>query len=269
MSTTIHSTAIVDSKAELADGVTVGPYSIIGPDVSIGKGTNVASHVVIEGRTSVGEQCEIFQFASIGSIPQDLKYRGEPSTLTIGNKNKIREYVTMQPGTEGGRMTTSVGDGNLFMANSHVGHDSEVGNGNILANSVALAGHVTLQDYVIIGGLAGIHQFVRIGSHAFLGAGSMVGHDIPPFCFGQGDRCHLRGINLVGLQRANFPAEDVSAIKKAYRHLFGSVGGASQKIETLSAELSSNQAVKRLTSFVLESDRGVAQPLRNVSSGDS
>lgn len=268
MATHIHSTAIVDPKANLAENVEVGAYSIIGPDVTIGSGTRVAPHVMIEGRTTIGANCELFQFSSIGAKPQDLKYHGEPSTLTIGDKNIIREYVTLQPGTEGGGMTTTIGDGNLFMANSHVGHDCDVGNGNILSNSVALAGHVTVEDSVILGGLVGVHQFVRLGSHSFLGAGSMVGHDIPPYCFGQGDRCHLRGINLIGLQRAKLCAEDVTAIKKAYRHLFGSTGGAVQKIDSLPEEIASNSAIQHFTTFIRESERGVAQPLRNVGRSD-
>lgn len=269
MSIEIHPTAIVDAKAELGSGVSVGPYSIIGPEVVIGENTKVGPHVVIEGKTTIGRGCEIFQFSSIGAKPQDLKYRGEPSTLTIGDKNLIREFVTLQPGTAGGRMTTTIGDGNLFMANSHVGHDSLVGNGNILANSVGLAGHVTLHNNVIIGGLAGIHQFVRVGSHAFISAGSMVGQDIPPYCFGQGDRCHLRGINLVGLQRAQFSDEEISAIKKVYRHLFGSAGSAVQRIASLPESLASFPAVQRMVQFISESERGVTQPLRSVASSDS
>lgn len=269
MSTEIHPTAVIDASAELAADVSVGPFSVIGPNVQIGRGTRVGSHVVIEGHTSIGERCEIFQFASVGARPQDLKYRGEPSTLIIGNGNVIREYVTLQPGTEGGKMTTTIGEGNLFMACSHVGHDCVVGDRNILANSVALAGHVTIHNNVILGGMVGVHQFVRIGNHAFLGGGSMVGQDIAPYCFGQGDRCHLRGVNLVGLQRAGMSSEEVTAIKKAYRHFFSVPGGVTGKLNTLPQELAELPVVEVMTKFIRESERGLAQPHRNVSQGDS
>ena len=268
MSDTIHSTAIIDSTVELSADVSVGPYSIISGNVKIGRGTKVGPHVVIEGNTTIGEECEIFQFASIGAKPQDLKFQGEPSTLVIGSGNKIREYVTLQPGTKGGIMTTEIGDNNLFMANSHVGHDCRIGNRNIFANSVALAGHVTVFDGAIVGGLAGIHQFVRVGSYSFLSAGSKVGQDIPPYCFGQGDRCYLRGVNVVGLQRNGFSPEEVTAIKKSYRLLFGSVGGLEEKINGLPSELSDQKVIQDMIDFIKDSERGVAQPLRSVSSTD-
>ena len=195
-----------------------------------------------------------------------MKYDGEPSTLVIGSGNKIREFVTLQPGTASGRMTTTIGDNNLFMANCHVGHDCSVGSNNIFANSAGLAGHVTIHDNVILGGLVGIHQFVRIGNNAFLSAGSMVGKDIPPFCFAQGDRCYLRGLNLVGLQRAGFSPDDVSAIKKAYRHLFSSVGNLAKKVESLPKELTSAKPVEVMLEFLAGSERGVTLPARGGTS---
>lgn len=256
----IHSTAIVSEEAQIADGVEIGPYSIIGKNVRIGTGTKVHSHVVIEGLTTIGEGNEIFPFACLGTAPQDLKFNGEPSTLIIGDKNKIREYVTIQPGTKHGHMKTVVGSGNLFMANCHVGHDCIVGNSNIFANSVAIAGHVTVENNVIVGGMAGVHQFARLGSLAFISAGSMVGLDVPPFTLAQGDRCSLRGLNLIGLQRAGFNAEDISSIKKTYRHLFITVGHLKEKIETLPKDVMSNDKVEHFLSFIGSSTRGITMP---------
>src|SRR5215472_18749959 len=174
-----HKTALVDAKAELDSSVEVGPYSIIGPGVKIGKESKLQSHVVIQGRTTVGEGNIFFPFASVGSIPQDLKYKGEASELNIGDHNTIREYVSLNPGTTGGGMVTRVGDHNLLMMYCHIAHDCLLGNWNIIANGATLGGHVVIEDYVIVGGLAGIHQFVKVGAGAILGAGSMVSKEIP------------------------------------------------------------------------------------------
>ncbi|MCL4139356.1 UNVERIFIED_CONTAM: hypothetical protein GTU68_039304, partial [Idotea baltica] len=200
----IHSTAIIHEGASLGEGTEVGPYSVIGSKVKLGKNNIIKSHVVIEGNTEIGDENTFFQFASVGAAPQDLKFHGEDSKLIIGNKNTIREYVTLQPGTEGGGMLTSIGDQNLFMASSHVGHDCKVGNANVIANSVALAGHVTIHDFVIMGGLSAVHQFVRIGDSSMISGGSMVIKDIPPFSIAQGDRASLVGINKIGLERRGF-----------------------------------------------------------------
>ena len=207
MSDCIHPTAIIDPAAEIGPEVEIGPYSVIGPHVQLGSQCRIGPHVVIEGHTTLGEQCQISQFASLGAPPQDLKYKGEPSTLVIGRRNVIREYVTLQPGTASGHMTTTIGDENLFMASSHVAHDGIVGNRNVFANSVALGGHVTIGNSVILGGLVGIHQFVRIGDFAFISGGTLVGEDVPPYCFGQfgqTPRGALRGVNTIGLKRAGF-----------------------------------------------------------------
>jgi UDP-N-acetylglucosamine acyltransferase len=260
----IHPTAIIDPSAELGSEVQVGAYSIIGPNVKIASRSWIGPHVVIEGYTTLGEECEVFQFASVGAKPQDLKFKNEPSTLVIGSKNKIREYVTIQPGTSGGNMTTIIGDNNLFMANSHIGHDCVVGNNNILSNSVALAGHVTLENNVILGGLTGVHQFVRIGSYAFLGAGSMVSLEIPPYCIGQGDRCHLRGVNVVGMERSGFTPEEISAVRKTYRHLFSTTGHLQQKIEALPSELTNLSAVKVMLDFITSTSRGISSPAKEL-----
>ncbi len=263
MSCDIHETAIVDPAAELGAEVQIGPYSIIGPHVKLGDRCWVGPHAVVEGRTTIGAESKVFQFASVGAKPQDLKFNDEPSTLVIGQKNIIREFVTLQPGTEHGHMTTVIGDGNLFMANSHVGHDCRVGNYNVFANSVALAGHVTIDNNVILGGIVGIHQFVRIGSFVMLSGGSMVGHDIPPYCIGQGDRCFLRGVNTIGLQRAGFTDEEISAVKKTYRLLFSSVGGLAEKIAGLPEELRSMDKIAHMLEFIKNSERGVCSPARN------
>ncbi len=264
----IHPTAIVSDGARIGDSVQIGPYSIIGPHVSLGANTKIHSHVVIDGHTTIGADNEIFPFACIGTAPQDLKYSGEPSTVTIGDRNKIRESVTIQPGTSHGLMRTIVGSGNLFMANSHVGHDCTVGDNNVFANSVGLAGHVTVEDNVILGGMAGVHQFCRLGSLSFISGGAMVGLDIPPFTFAQGDRCSIRGLNLVGLQRAGFTADDISAIKKAYRHLFSTVGHLKEKLGSLPEEVSSNLRVAQMLNFISDTGRGITMPSRSKLSGD-
>jgi UDP-N-acetylglucosamine acyltransferase len=216
----IHPTAIIADGAVIGEGTTIGAYSIIGPRVVLGRNNKVAPHVVIEGITTIGDENAVFQFASVGAAPQDLKYKGEPSELRIGNRNIIRECVTLQPGTEGGGMLTSIGDQNLFMANTHVGHDSHVGNRCVVANGAALAGHVTVADGVIIGGLSGIHQFVKLGNVAMIGAGAMVAQDIPPYCMAQGDRASIQGLNRVGLERNGGTREDLAILREVYRVVF-------------------------------------------------
>ena len=261
--TLIHPTAIVAKGAELEEGAQVGPYSVIGPNVKVGAGTWVGSHVVIEGHTQIGRDCRIFQFASIGSAPQDLKYKGEPTLLVIGNANIIREYVTIQPGTVQGGGKTVVGNGNLFMACSHVGHDCILGNQNIFANNVGLSGHVEIHDRVVIGGMVGVHQFCRIGSNAMLSGGTMVGQDIPPYCNAQGDRAKLRGLNTVGMQRSGFSKEQVAEVRKAYRHVFLGTGSLSEKLETLPADLKILPHVTLMLDFIKASKRGICSPVKS------
>lgn len=265
----IHGSAVISDGAEIEEGVSIGPFSVIGPNVKIGKGTKIHPHVVIDGYTTIGRDNEIFPFASIGMAPQDLKYAGEPSTLQIGDNNKIREYVTIQPGTSHGLMKTVVGSSNLFMANSHVGHDCIIGSNNVIANSVAIAGHVTVENHVILGGLVGIHQFTRIGSLALIGGGAMVNLDIPPYCLAQGDRCSIRGLNLIGLQRAGFSKEDISFIKKSYRHFFSTVGHLRAKLDTFPRELSQNERANALVEFIVNSKRGISEPSRPDSAKSS
>ena len=256
---TIHPTAIVADGAVLGADVRVGPYAVIGANVRIGAGTTIGPHVVIDGYTTIGERNRIFQFASVGAEPQDLKYHGEASRLVIGDRNIIREFATLNPGTEGGGLVTSVGDGNLFMVYSHVAHDSRIGNRCILANSATLAGHVTLEDYVIVGGLAAIHQFVRVGESAIIGGGAMVIHDVPPFCNASGDRARLRGLNLVGLRRRGFTAAQIRPIKRAYRLLFDSDLAFTQAQARVTAEYGENTEVARMLAFVAVSKRGVTK----------
>ncbi|MCC6220893.1 MAG: acyl-ACP--UDP-N-acetylglucosamine O-acyltransferase [Deltaproteobacteria bacterium] len=265
MRANIHPTAIVDSQARLATSVTVGAYSTIGPNVIIGEGCEIRSHVVIEGHTTLGEENVIFQFASIGSAPQDLKYKGESSTLEMGSRNIIREHVTLNPGTQGGHMRTVIGDDNVFLVGSHVAHDCSVGNNNILSNGVALAGHVSIGNRIVLGGMVGVHQFCRIGDMAIAGAGSMLAHDLPPYCIGQGDRCHLRGVNIVGLRRGGVSEDEILIIKKVYRHLFSKMGRLEEKINNLPPELSGHLRIRPLIEFIQSSERTICTPLKHLS----
>jgi len=260
----IHPTAIVDPSAKIGEGTKVGPYSIIGPNVVLGRDNNVGPHVVIDGRTTIGDGNTIFQFASVGAIPQDLKYRGEPSELIIGNRNIIRESVTLQPGTIGGGMITKIGDQNLFMANTHVGHDTFVGNRCVFANSAALAGHVIVGNGVIVGGLSGIHQFVRLGDVAMIGAGAMVSQDVPPYFMAQGDRAKIHGLNRVGLERNGGTREDFAAIRSLYRSVFipSTASGASrttfkERLAAAKAEVGENPRAAQVIEFLESSERGV------------
>ena len=255
----IHQTALIDRQAEIASDVEIGPYSVIGAGVRIGQQTRVASHVVIEGRTSVGQGNTIYQFATIGSRPQDLKYRGEASELIIGNHNSIREYVSLNPGTAGGGMVTRVGDHNLLMMHCHIAHDCLIGSHNIIANGATLGGHVVVGDYVIVGGLVGIHQFARIGSGAILGAGSMVSKDVPPFCNATGDRARLRGLNLDGLKRRGFTTTAIDALKKAYRIIFQSKLKTKDALEKVRREVPPTAEIDILLAFITQSQRGICR----------
>jgi UDP-N-acetylglucosamine acyltransferase len=255
----LHPTAIVDRRAELDRDVEIGPYCVVGAGVKIGRGTKLQSHVAIQGRTTLGDNNSIFPFASVGSIPQDLKYKGEPSELLIGNGNTIREYVSLNPGTSGGGMVTRVGDQNLLMMYCHIAHDCIVGNRNVIANGATLGGHVVVEDNVIVGGLVGIHQFVRIGTGAILGAGSMVSMDVPPYCNATGDRARLHGLNLEGLRRRGFDKSTVAAIRKAYRIAFQSNLRTEEALRKIRQDLPAIAEVEKFVEFIAASQRGICR----------
>ena len=252
----IHPTAIINPKAEIGEDVKIGPYSIVGENVKIGRGTQIMSHGVIQGWTEIGEDCRIFPFATVGTIPQDLKFRGEKSRLTIGHRNTIREYVTINLGTAEGGGVTIIGDDNLLMAYAHVAHDCYIGTHVIMANAASLAGHITLQDYSFVGGLVGIHQFVRVGRYAFIGGFSGVPQDIPPFVTASGSRVKLYGLNTVGLKRLGFTDDRLGALKKAYQILIRSKAPVKDAIKKVRDELSDSQDAQEMATFIEQSDRG-------------
>jgi UDP-N-acetylglucosamine acyltransferase len=255
----VHPTAVVHPDAQLHETVEIGPFAVIGPRVRIGPETRVGPHTVIEGRTTLGARNRVFQFASLGAAPQDLKYAGEDTELIIGDENQIREFTTLHIGTAGGGGATRIGHRNLFMANSHVAHDCVVGNGCILANSAALGGHVVVEDHVIFSGLTAVHQFTRVGKHAFVAGGAMVVMDVPPYCMAQGDRAELVGLNTVGLERHGFNEAQIGRIKEAYKILFRSKLGMAEALARLKAELGGHPEVDHLIDFVSQSKRGLTR----------
>ncbi|HJV33747.1 acyl-ACP--UDP-N-acetylglucosamine O-acyltransferase [Geomonas sp.] len=260
----IHSSAVVYPGAQIAEDVEIGPFAVIGPHVKIGKGTKIGPHAVIEGWTEIGENNNIFHMASVGAIPQDLKYKGEETYLRIGNGNTIREFATLHLGTVTGDGETTVGNNNLFMAYSHVAHDCHIGSNVVMANSATLAGHVTVQDYAILGGLCAIHQFVTVGESVMIGGGSLVGQDIPPFTIltGEGREQKLRGLNLIGLKRRGFPEEEVSALKKAYRILAFSGLKLSESLDKMKTEVPQTPAVQQFITFIENAKRGICKAER-------
>ena len=255
----IHQTAIVHPEARVADGVEIGPYAVIGAEVVIGEGTTVGPHAVLEGPTEIGRDNRIFQFASVGAVPQDLKFHGEKSVLKIGDRNTVREFVTIHRGTEDGGGETTIGNDNLFMAYSHVAHDCRIGNRVILANCATLAGHVEIGDFSILGGLSAVHQFTRIGAHTMISGGSMVAQDIPPYTMAQGDRAQTVGINLVGLKRRQFSEAAVRGIKQAYRLVFRSGLRVDEALDRIGTEVESCPEVEQFVAFIRDSQRGIAR----------
>lgn len=259
--TQIHPTAIIEPGAELGERVRIGPYCIIGADVRLGDDSELISHVVLAGRTTIGPRARIFPFASIGHQPQDLKFHGEPSTLTIGADCMIRESVTMNPGTEGGGLATVVGDKCVFLTGAHVAHDCRVGNNVIFSNNVMLAGHCTVQDFAIIGGGAAVHQFCRIGAHAFIGGLSGVENDVIPYGIAIGNRAHLAGLNIVGLKRRGFSREVIHDIRKAYRLLFADEGTLQERVEDVAASFEGHGVVHEILDFIREGgNRSICTP---------
>lgn len=258
MANQIHPNAMVSPKAKLGDNITVGPYAVIEDNVTIGSGTVIDSFAQVLGHTQVGSDCRIFSYAMIGSIPQDLKYSGHKSHLIVGNKNIIREFVTMNPGTEEGGKTV-VGDNNLIMAYSHIAHDCIVGSSNVLANAATLAGHVTIEDNVVIGGLVAIHQFCRVGNFSILGGCSKVVQDIPPYSMCDGHPAKICGLNLIGLRRAKFASKTISDIKKAFKILFFDKHSVSKALELAKDEFPKSKEVGVLVDFVASSKRGLSK----------
>ncbi len=218
--TAIHSSAVVDPSAQLDDSVTVGPYTVIGPFVRIGAGTTVGAHCVLEGRTTIGRNNRIFQFNSLGAIPQDKKYAGEPCELVIGDGNTIREFCTFNIGSPGDLGVTRIGDDNWIMAYTHIAHDCQIADHTTLANNTTLGGHVHLGPWVTVGGLTGIHQFVKVGAHAMVGFASAVSQDVPPFMLVDGNPLAVRGVNSVGLRRRDFSSERLAAVKAMHKALY-------------------------------------------------
>ena len=245
----IHETAIIDSKAKISQSVDIGPYSIIGPNVEIEEGSNIQSHVNISGYTKIGKNNKIYPFASIGSNPQDLKYKGEKTMLVIGNNNVIREYVTANPGTSGGGGSTEIGDNNLLMIGAHIAHDCIIGNNVVIANNAAIAGHAEIGDDVIIGGNCGIQQFARIGTMAMIGGMTGVSRDVIPYGLSFGNRNYLSGINLIGLRRRNVPNKEILTLTEAYKEIFRTEH-LHDNLSKLNGEFKDNSYVKEVVDFI-------------------
>ena len=262
----IHPTALVNDAAILGSNVNIGPYCIIGENVTLGDGVKLVSHVVVDGVTTVGANTVVYPFASLGSPPQDLKYNGEPSRLEIGCNNVIREQVSMNPGTEGGGMLTKVGNNCLFMVGSHVAHDCMIDDHVILVNNATLGGHVQIAEWAIIGGLSAIHQFVRIGRHAMVGGMSGIENDIIPYGSVIGNRARLQGLNIVGLKRRDFPRDVIHSLRNAYRLLFAQEGTMTERIEDVSNMMSGVEPVMEIVDFMrADSSRGICQSLEDAA----
>jgi len=255
----IHPTAIIHSRATIGAGVSIGPYAVIGEDVAVGEGTWIGPHAVIEKWTDIGRENRIFQFASVGAVPQDLKFKGEKTILRLGDRNIVREFATLHRGTEGGGGETAIGSENLFMAYSHVAHDCVIGNQVILANGATLGGHVRIDDFAILGGLSAVHQFTRIGRNAMVSGGSMVAQDIPPFVIAQGDRARTVGINVIGLERRGFSAEVIQTLKKAYKLMFRTGLRTEEALQRIMLELPDGAELKTFVEFIRDSERGIAR----------
>ncbi len=259
MSTTplIDPSAIVSQKAEVGEGVSIGPYCIIGDHVKIGNHCKIVSHVTIVGDTEIGDHCVFSPFSSIGSIPQDLKFKGEKTKLKIGKNNTFREFITLNVGTSGGGGITSIGDHNFFMAYSHIAHDCHISHNTIFANAATLAGHVEVDDYATIGAFSGIHQHCRIGKHSFIGGYSVITQDALPYILSVGNRAKSHGVNIIGLQRKGFQKEVIEALKKAYMIIFRSKLLLKEALDKVESELGSFEEIRYFCSFIRNSKRGV------------
>ena len=256
----IHKTAIVDNKAKVSNSANIGPYSVIGPNVEIGENVIIHSHVNISGNTKIGNGNKIYPFASIGNDPQDLKYNGEETKLVIGNNNKIREYVTINPGTVGGGGLTKIGNNCLFMISSHIAHDCHVGNNVIIANNVPLGGHVTIDDNAVIGGNSAVQQFTRIGKLAMIGGMTGVLHDVIPYGLSIGNRNYLQGLNLIGLRRAKFDNKNILGLGKAYKEIFATENLV-DNLSKLNGVFKENPLVKDVIEFITkDKKRSICMP---------
>ena len=256
---TIHPTALVDPGATLGDDVDVGPYAILGAEVTVGAGTRIGPHVVITGRTSIGARNRIFQFASVGEIPQDRKYGGEPTTTTLGDDNVVREFVTIHAGTAQDRGATTIGNGNWFLAYTHVAHDCVVGDATTFSNNAQIAGHVTIGDYAVLGAYAGVHQFCRVGAHAMLAAGAIVLQDVPPFVTASGYPAKPAGTNNEGLRRRGFSAADIATVRRAYKTLYREGLPLEQARTALAEAAKDAPLLAPLVTFLETSQRGIVR----------
>ena len=259
MSTDIHPTAIIAPGAEIDEGVSIGPFCIIGEHVRISAGTKLASNIVIEGDTEIGENCTINPFTSIGLAPQDMKYKNEETGVRIGNNNIIREYMTIHRASVGGDGFTTIGDGNFLMAYVHIAHDCKIGNSVIMANVATLAGHVHVENFAVIGGLVAIHQFTRIGAYAMVGGFSGVGQDIPPYMIASGPRAKLFGLNTLGLKRHGFSETTMNELKKAYKILFREKRTLKDAIKKVQEDLPYSDEIKLLIEFIQKNKRGICR----------
>lgn len=253
----IHPTAIVDPEAKIAPNVEIGAYSIIGPHVEIGEHTVIGSHVVIKGHTRIGRENRIFQFSSLGEVPQDKKYAGEPTRLEIGDRNTIREFCTFNLGTAQDAGVTRIGDDNWIMAYVHIAHDCQVGNKTTFANNAQLAGHVVVEDWAILGGYTGVHQFCRVGAHVMTAVGTVVLQDVPPYLMAAGNTAQPYGINVEGLKRRGFNADSLSSLKRAYRTLYKSGLLLEEAKVKLTEEAKTQPDVQRFVDFLAVSKRGI------------
>ena len=255
----VHPTAIVEDGVELGQDVVIDAYAVIRAGAVVGDGSSVGPHSVVDGSVRLGRRNRVSPFASVGTEPQDLKYDGEPTRVEIGDDNKIREFTTINRGTEGGGGVTRVGNSNILMAYSHVAHDCQVGSSIVLANCATLGGHVAIEDYAVIGGLAGVHQYCRVGTSAMVAAASAVVQDVAPFCIAHGNHADLRGLNVVGLRRRGFTRDEIAALRDAYRVLFRSDLRLEQAVEKLAADYPDSAPIRTILRFVGESQRGIVR----------
>lgn len=255
----IHSTAIIGSNVELADDTVIGPYSIIGDNVKIGKGTKLVANVILEGQLEIGANCHVYPFTSIGLQPQDLKYDGRPTHVKIGDNNIIREYTTIHRASVSGDGVTEIGNNNFIMAYVHIAHDCKIGSSVVMANAATLAGHVEVEDHAFIGGIVAVHQFTRIGAYTMIGGFSGIGQDIPPYTIASGPRAKLYGLNVIGLKRNGFSDEQILSLKKAYKILFRDKLTLKEALQQVQEQLNMSDEVRAMVNFIEKNKRGICR----------